>query len=72
MALVVADGSRNRGVGRDLLVAAEQWASDRGCERLMVATRITREDAHRFYRREGYELDKTSHIFEKPLTAGPG
>ena len=72
MALVVADGARNRGVGRDLLVAAEQWASDRGCERLMVATRVTREDAHRFYRREGYALDKTSHIFEKPLTADPG
>jgi GNAT superfamily N-acetyltransferase len=70
MALVVGDGSRNRGVGRDLLAAAERWAGDRGCERLVVATRVTREDAHRFYQREGYELDKTSHIFEKPLAAG--
>ncbi|HEY7738120.1 MAG TPA: GNAT family N-acetyltransferase [Candidatus Limnocylindria bacterium] len=67
MALVVADGARNRGVGRDLLAAAEAWAVEQGCKRLMVATRVTREDAHRFYRREGYELDKTSHIFEKPL-----
>jgi GNAT superfamily N-acetyltransferase len=72
MALVVGDGARNRGVGRDLLAAAERWAGDRGCERLVVATRVTREDAHRFYQRAGYELDKTSHIFGKPLTAGSG
>jgi GNAT superfamily N-acetyltransferase len=67
MALIVADGARDRGVGRDLLRAAEAWARDRGCEALMVATRVTRTDAHRFYRREGYDLDKTSHIFLKPL-----
>lgn len=67
MALVVVDGERGRGVGRDLLLAAEAWAVARGAQTLTVATRITREDAHRFYRREGYELDKTSHIFTKPL-----
>ena len=67
MALVVADGHRNRGVGKGLLDAAEDWAAARGCRALLVATRVTREDAHRFYRREGYGLDKTSHIFEKPL-----
>lgn len=67
MALVVADGARDRGVGRDLLRTAEAWARDHGCEALMVATRVTRTDAHRFYRREGYDLDKTSHIFLKPL-----
>ena len=32
-----------------------------------MATRVTRNDAHRFYRREGYALNKTSHFFEKPL-----
>jgi GNAT superfamily N-acetyltransferase len=67
MALIVADGARDRGVGRDLLHAAESWARDRGCEALIVATRVTRTDAHRFYRREGYDLDKTSHIFLKAL-----
>jgi GNAT superfamily N-acetyltransferase len=67
MALIVADGARDRGVGRDLLRAAESWARDRGCEALIVATRVTRTDAHRFYRREGYDLDKTSHIILKAL-----
>ena len=42
----------------------------------MVATRVTRERAHQFYLREGFSLDKTSHIFEKPTCwrrgASPG
>jgi GNAT superfamily N-acetyltransferase len=75
MALVVGDGHRDQGVGRDLLRAAEGWATARDCDTLIVATRVTRTDAHRFYRREGYALHKTSHVFEKSLRgapAGPG
>ena len=72
MALVVADDARNRGVGRALLQATETWALDHGCATLLVATRVTRTQAHRFYRREGYALNKTSHIFEKGLAAGHG
>ena len=67
MALVVGNGHRGTGVGRLLLAAAENWAAERDCHVLLVATRVTRRDAHRFYRREGYRLNKTSHIFEKPL-----
>jgi GNAT superfamily N-acetyltransferase len=67
MGLVVDEGARGRGVGAELLRRAEQWAAARGCHALLVATRVTREDAHRFYRREGYRLLKTSHVFEKEL-----
>jgi GNAT superfamily N-acetyltransferase len=67
MALVVADDARNRGFGRQLVEAVESWALDRGCVTLLVATRVTRTAAHRFYRRAGYTLNKTSHIFEKAL-----
>ncbi len=67
MALVVGDGDRNKGIGRDLLTAAETWAAGHGSRTVQVATRVTRNDAHRFYRREGFALNKTSHIFEKPL-----
>lgn len=67
MSLVVDEGSRSAGVGRALLDAAEAWAAERDCHHMLVATRVTRERAHGFYRREGYTLDKTSHIFEKPL-----
>lgn len=67
MGLVVDEGARNSGVGRDLLVAAEEWAAARGCRHMLVGTRVTRDGAHRFYTREGYTLQKTSHFFEKPL-----
>ena len=67
MALIVDERARGGGVGRELVAAADAWAAKRGCRRLMVATRVTRERAHRFYLREGFSLDKTSHIFEKRL-----
>lgn len=68
MGLVVAEEQRSRGVGAALLGAAERWATDRGCALMLVATRVTRERAHGFYRRHGYRLLKTSHFFEKELT----
>ena len=43
MALVVDERARNAGVGRELVDAASTWAAMRGCRRLTVATRITRE-----------------------------
>ena len=41
-----------------------------GCIRMTVRSRIARERAHRFYEREGYVLEKTSHVFRKPLVSG--
>ena len=71
MALVVDERARGAGVGRELVEAAAGWAGARGCQRLMVATRVTRERAHRFYLREGFSLDKTSHIFERAIEGPP-
>ena len=65
--LVVGDGHRSEGIGVALLEAAEGWARARGCRRMVVATRITRERAHRFYAREGYAVNKTSYFLDKPL-----
>jgi GNAT superfamily N-acetyltransferase len=67
LGLVVGDGHRSTGIGASLLAAAEGWARARGCQRLVVATRITRERAHRFYAREGYEVSKTSYFLTKAL-----
>jgi GNAT superfamily N-acetyltransferase len=67
MGLVVEEGRRGEGIGAALLEAGENWARERGCHHMLVATRVVRERAHRFYRRSGYELLKTSHIFEKGL-----
>jgi len=65
--LVIGEGHRSAGIGAELLMAADGWARTRGCRRLVVATRITRERAHRFYAREGFAVDKTSYFLSKSL-----
>ena len=65
--LVVGEGSRSDGVGTALLAAGEGWARDQGIAVMQVRSRTTRERAHRFYEREGYEHVKTSAVFRKAL-----
>lgn len=67
LGLVIGEGHRSGGIGVGLLAAAERWARARGCRQLVVATRVTRERAHRFYAREGYEVSKTSYFLTKTL-----
>lgn len=63
--LVVGADVRNHGIGRKLCERAEAWSWEHGAARLRVTSRTTRADAHRFYLREGFELTKTSAVFEK-------
>ncbi len=56
---------RNRGIGRDLLAAAEDVARTAGCYRVQLTSRKFRLDAHRFYVAQGYEA--TSEGFKKLL-----
>lgn len=65
--LVVDEAYRSAGVGRLLTEAGEAWARDHGAARMQVRSRISRERAHRFYAREGYDRIKTSYVFEKRL-----
>lgn len=65
--LVVAEGARGRGVGKILCEQVENWARQLGFSRVRVRSQIKREDAHRFYLREGYRQVKTSLVFEKAL-----
>ena len=51
----VRDDMRSRGVGAQLLHAAEDLARERGCYRVQLTSRNVRDDAHRFYRANGYE-----------------
>ena len=64
-ALVVAASARGRGVGRRLLEAAESWARERGCGRMVVTSAEHRADAHAFYERSGYE--RTGRRFGRAL-----
>ena len=65
--LVIEDEYRSQGLGALLLEAAEMWARRRGCTGMQVRTNVTRERAHVFYVRCGYELLKSQHIFAKTL-----
>lgn len=65
--LVVAADARGTGIGARLVARAEQWARDAGFMQILVRSQTFREDAHRFYRREGYAQTKTSAVFSKPL-----
>lgn len=65
--LVVGEGSRSDGIGARLLAAGEAWARDHGLDIVQVRSRTTRERAHRFYEREGYELVKSSAVFRKRI-----
>jgi GNAT superfamily N-acetyltransferase len=65
--LVVSGAVRSRGVGRLLCGAAEEWARRQGVSSVRVTSRSTRERAHQFYLRDGYERVKTSEVFEKHL-----
>jgi GNAT superfamily N-acetyltransferase len=66
--LVVSSEVRSRGVGRLLVERAEEWAVSKGLTEMLVRSRIAREDAHRFYLREGYTRIKTSAVFTKKLS----
>jgi GNAT superfamily N-acetyltransferase len=55
---------RGKGIGARLVRAAEEWARSKGIATVLVRSQIAREDAHRFYLREGYERTKTSAVFQ--------
>jgi len=65
--LIVDAAARGRSIGAALVGEAESWARARGCLALRVRPNVIRERAHRFYRRAGFEIIKTQHVFEKRL-----
>lgn len=65
--LVVAESVRGKGIGRELVLAAEHWARAHGMKKVLVRSNAIRAAAHRFYLRENYTMVKTSAVFEKRL-----
>jgi GNAT superfamily N-acetyltransferase len=64
-AIIVDEAHRRRGVGRALLEAVEDEARKRGCALVFLTTAERRGEAHRFYRRLGW--DETGRRFAKTL-----
>ena len=53
--MVVDEALRSRGIGAELVHAAEEALAAQGCYMIEVTSHVRRTDAHRFYERLGYE-----------------
>jgi N-acetylglutamate synthase-like GNAT family acetyltransferase len=53
--LAVDENVRGEGIGAKLEAYCTQLATERKCDRIYVHCHIRREDAHRFYDRQGYQ-----------------
>lgn len=53
--VVVAEVARRRGVGAALFDAVLTLAEDRGCYKVQLLSRATRDAAHEFYQAQGFE-----------------
>ena len=77
---IVAPMHRQRGIGRLLAAAVEEFAWAHGCMRVEVTSGDHRPDAHSFYERMGYDLDcrrftkrrKDAYPDQMPPTAPSG
>ncbi len=67
--LVVAAAARKLGIGRALMQAAEQWASDNDYRHVRLRSGNHRPEAHLFYERIGYHPTRSSTMFKKPVPA---
>lgn len=66
-ALIVDEKYRGLKIGTALLRAAENWSKENQFNMISVRTKVARKDAHRFYERSDYTLNKTQHFYIKKL-----
>jgi GNAT superfamily N-acetyltransferase len=55
--LVTDERVRSRGYGKQILDWLKAEAREHGCSELQLLSRVTREQAHRFYFREGLAIE---------------
>jgi len=65
--LVVDKTSRGKGLGRSLVIHAEEWARKSAQQKLRVRTNVIRIEAPLFYRALGFEEIKKQSVFTKQL-----
>lgn len=67
LGLIVDKEHRGQGIGKQLLDGAVRWAAEHGYDKLRVRSNLIREDAHRFYEREGFRRVKTQVVLDRAL-----
>lgn len=63
--LVTSEALRSKGYGQRLLSWLKAYAIEQGCTQIHLDSGLQREDAHRFYRREG--MANTGYHFAEGL-----
>ena len=63
----VAESHRRRGVGAQLIAAAENWAREQGCTEMASDTQIDNAQSLQAHLRLGYEIAERSILFRKRL-----
>lgn len=63
-ALCVDTNHRSFGIGSKLLAYAEEYIKICGCKMIELTSGIQREDAHRFYERQGYREKRKRFVKE--------
>jgi aminoglycoside 6'-N-acetyltransferase I len=63
----VAESHRRRGVGAQLIAAAENWAREQGCTEMASDTQIDNTQSLQAHLRLGYEIAERSILFRKGL-----
>jgi GNAT superfamily N-acetyltransferase len=65
--LFVLPEARARGLGAQLLTAAETWLSGRGCRRLQLQLNPSNRTARAFYARRGFAARSGYELLDRPL-----
>ena len=68
LALVTSSTARRRGIGRALVATAEKDFAQRGIKRVALDTRLSREDAHKFYESLGYKRNGWRFVKHLPVS----
>lgn len=63
----VAEPYRRRGVGAQLIAAAEDWARKQGCTEMASDTQFDNAQSLQAHLRLGYEISERSILFRKSL-----
>lgn len=67
VALAISPEYRNKGLGRQLVEAVEQWARDTGASGVRVNSGTQMNNALYFYKSMGYDYIRTQYNFRKML-----
>jgi len=54
---------QRKGIGADLLVAAESYAINNGAKSMKITTQANNEEACRLYTKMGYEVEAVSYVY---------